>query len=568
MFQKDSQTIPSTDRKIPRVEAQKRKRRRRRSTTGVGVMSKAKRLSRRELEDLCLRGSINEEEFIKHIKSKFSEDDAEIIIKDMHNRLQALNQPKEEVPELQLKIVRCVSVGRSVLEAISWNSNPMFLVFNSSTEDLKLRWTTLPEYKVGNMRYLPESDPPYKPYSINEDDLPWLQNELRTVPPINYYYPFVSKEVKTFVDTSMAVGSFITNTILLSYEQHKHNSLGYPTFYGVPDSGKTRIGEIIRDIGYRPLMSVKLNAANVYDFIGTENEGDCTIIDDEIQDLDKDPDKREVYRSGYRKSATVRRILEPSSLQRTHRNYNTYCLKILLGYYPPNDYALTSRTIPNIMTPGYPEKDEVEDEDRLRFLHLKNKLLLSRMVHYNDPLPQLTIDLKGRTKEVWKAQLLSSSGTPMYEDIVKLLQDNIKEQEVERKETLDAHLITVVLALSELQNSTSLEYTEIWQTLLYYLEEGEQIEKGVSSFQCTRLDHKVSKWVVGKKLGTVLVSKQSNEWVGNKVINVHKFDKRILESLQVRFKITDEDKFNCIHARFGIGEMVEKADKQWRGVSY
>lgn len=520
-----------------------------------------KRLSLSKLEDLCVRGVISEEKFNKQINSEYNKDHAEMIIAGVQQRIKDKEKSEEGVEEIPTKFVRTITNERSILEAIMWKGNPMFLVYNS-TADPEKRWVIAPMLNTKTVRYMPMPDTPYPRYGINDLDIEWMKDGTREIPPLSWYYPKVYNEIKTFISAPKISLSLFTNTALLSYEQHKHNSLGYLGIYGIPDTGKTRVGEIIAGVGYRPLMSMKLNAANVYDFIGTVNEGDCTIIDDEIQDLNDDPEKGKIYRSGYRKGAKVRRILDPSSTKRTHRYYNTYCLKILLGYWPPNDTALISRTIPTIMISGYPEKDEIDDEDRLRFLKLKNELLLSRMVHYFDPLPPVTINLRTRIKEVWKAQLLCSYDTPAKEDIEELVKEYITELEFERRESLDAYLTTVVIVLQEFSPGT-LSFNEIWHNLLLYLEEPDQSQK--TKVFVKKLDRSISKWVIGKKLGTVLAGKRTLSWTGEKAERSYNFQKDVLKMLEKRFNITGDDKFNCTRVLYVGKETIERAAKMWRG---
>lgn len=49
-------------------------------------------------------------------------------------------------------------------------------------------------------------------------------------------------------------------------------------------------------LGYRVLLATSVSAANVYTFLGSLEECQGTIAEDEINNLDNDPDKLNIHK--------------------------------------------------------------------------------------------------------------------------------------------------------------------------------------------------------------------------------------------------------------------------------
>ncbi|MGC1930736.1 MAG: hypothetical protein WA667_17335 [Candidatus Nitrosopolaris sp.] len=80
-------------------------------------------------------------------------------------------------------------------------------------------------------------------------------------------------------------------------------------------------------IAYRVLLATNVSAANVYTFLGSLDECQGTIAEDEINNLDNDPEKLNIYKSGYsRGTSRIPKIdLKSGRIQEV---FNTYCFKI------------------------------------------------------------------------------------------------------------------------------------------------------------------------------------------------------------------------------------------------
>ncbi|MGD0803894.1 MAG: hypothetical protein ABSA11_07465 [Candidatus Bathyarchaeia archaeon] len=512
------------------------------------------KFSIKEITQSYINNKIPKLDFLGLLKYKeYSIYDINKILKDtqplrdiMINKGGQPTEPAAEKEQIQIRNVRCISTDHFIAETIRLDGTNIFLIYQPNT-DRQFKWTTSPFVLKDSITYLPEIDEPYKPYTFTKTEIDKLISSEIEIPTLYELYDQILNIIRDYIVVPDEYLSLIANTILVSYEQEKFDALGYLAILGIPGCGKTRIGEIIYYIGYRPLMDIGLNSANVYDYIGTETEGNCIIIADEIQTNENDPDLLKIYRSGYRKGFKIRRITDPSSATRSHRYYNIYSLKVFIGYYMPPKDALSERCITINVINGDPVKDIIKDSDRQTFQELKKRILLSRMAHYFDPLPIVKTDIKGRDKEIWLPQLVVAETTNAKENINKLLKEYLTDMENRNKAGIDRKIVACVLRQTEFYETHTLKVNSIWNSILLTLCKDPKILQyypNIDSFQYELGDTKVSKWLIGKKLKPVLCGKDDTKYFSDTSTTerVWTFDKKILDQLEKSLKITDTEK--------------------------
>ena len=72
---------------------------------------------------------------------------------------------------------------------------------------------------------------------------------------------------------------------------------------GDNDSGKSSIGITFESVGYRPVYMTDPSAANIFRCIGGIEPGQCTIILDEADKIDKSPEMMAILKTGYQLTA-------------------------------------------------------------------------------------------------------------------------------------------------------------------------------------------------------------------------------------------------------------------------
>ena len=106
---------------------------------------------------------------------------------------------------------------------------------------------------------------------ISIDSLFWKINE------------FVSK----FIVHHPHILDYISALILFSYFQDKFSTIPYTMFVSDGGSGKSTIGNVFEDLGYRCVNMTDPTTANIFRIFGTIEAGQCTLVLDEARKLTK-----------------------------------------------------------------------------------------------------------------------------------------------------------------------------------------------------------------------------------------------------------------------------------------
>ncbi len=77
--------------------------------------------------------------------------------------------------------------------------------------------------------------------------------------------------------------------VIYTYFQDEFGTTHYIICIGDNSSGKNAILMTFASLGYRVLLATSVSAANVYTFLGSLEECQGTIAEDEINNLDNDP---------------------------------------------------------------------------------------------------------------------------------------------------------------------------------------------------------------------------------------------------------------------------------------
>ncbi|MDR1993600.1 MAG: hypothetical protein LBQ98_08965, partial [Nitrososphaerota archaeon] len=281
-----------------------------------------------------------------------SDSDAEGFLKDVHNQynnrknnpdlkgwtglLDIYQQVKgHKMPlELQKKLADTVenktinerTVGKNVVrkdcglsdqgyyEAIYQDDKPCFLTYNNGVFEV-CEFVTKNEETI----ILPKTNQeiPYEPYTYNPNT---------QVQSVELLFERVWVEFDLFVDVEPKWVDVLSSCVFLSYRQEKIDSTPYIYIVGDNECGKTVILNLLSKLCYRPLHSVSLTPANIYGYIGTDNEFFGTILEDEAQGLDRDEEKAKIYKAGYTKGTKVARTLQTQA-GRHIEYYNTFGFK-------------------------------------------------------------------------------------------------------------------------------------------------------------------------------------------------------------------------------------------------
>jgi hypothetical protein len=403
-------------------------------------------------------------------------------------------------------------------EAVYHNRKPVFLV--KTSEDFKTFETVTNEGKPVAPKEWP-SEFPYEPYSVYEGAIP-NREEL---------FWKVREEFDLFLDVESIYKDFLAACVLLSYQQEKVKTVPYVYFYGDNESGKTVALTLLSLLCYRPMFAVTIPPADLYGYLD-DSDAPGTILEDEIQGLHRDMDKSKIYKAGYKQGAVVPRTMITQH-KRFIRYFRCFCFKVCAAEEMPRVKGLLERFIFIAMVEGFPRKDwaDVNGEDLLRIRKLRNMLLKWRLASHEWELPEVDLPVKGRLKELWKPIIQIVQGLTVEKDLRGFLERLQQERLNERINTLEGHIVKVVVGLYE--KDRPLHFNTIWDELQDDLE-GKVDEKKPNKMDTPEFAE-VTKQKVGYRLREILGGKRKTIRDPQGCVKAYEFDEMILKRIAKKY---------------------------------
>ena len=261
---------------------------------------------------------------------------------------------------------------------------------------------------------------------------------------------------------------------IFTYYQDKIGSTHYLFFVGSPGSGKSNNLLVLKYLAYRNFTSTDMTHANIYQFLGSGEEGQGTICEDEADRIDEDRPKMAIHKNGYIKGCPVART--ETSFGRKQNKYNTFCWKAFAAENFPDAFkakGFNQRVLEIQCTFGNPEYDitevtspagEQEFQDLLDELNeMRNTLLLVRLLHFNEKIPDIKLNIKGREKQLFKPVLRLFQNTNTLVNLLPVVTNYVVQKREANYRTLHAFLYRAVKDLITERQTTQLESGFIWE---------------------------------------------------------------------------------------------------------
>jgi hypothetical protein len=228
---------------------------------------------------------------------------------------------------------------------------------------------------------------------------------------------------------------------------------------GDNDVGKSSIGYTFEYTGYRVIKGTAISGANYYRILGTDELGQCVIIEDEGDNISEDLDKVKILKSGYEYNGKVPKI-NMNSRNQDQRWFKTYCYKMILAEKSLKESTkvkgLVDRTLSGHCRPGkvkYSIKEVVSQNinkspklqklyDELLFF--RKLMICYRLIHYKDLLPEIETCLKNRDNELCHPLLQLFYNTKVLNEIIKTLENFVKQRRERRGNSLEAALYPII----------------------------------------------------------------------------------------------------------------------------
>jgi hypothetical protein len=302
---------------------------------------------------------------------------------------------------------------------------------------------------------------------------------------IAWFYFKAKSIVQRYNDQDQHIINLLAADIVLSHFQDLFSTIHYVNVVGPNEAGKSSIGYTFEYTGYRVVKATSISAPNYYRTLGTIEPGQCTIIEDEADNIEEDSDKMRILKSGYEYNAKVPKINMNTSDQRQNWFY-AYSFKIIIAENsldPDKAKGLLERTLichckPSNVDREYTIKDVVSNsylgnstKQQLRneLTDFRKLMLCYRLVHYRDPPISDNNhigSLRNRDKELCGPLVQLFEGTEALPEIISAL-DHFLDQRKERKaNSIEAALYPLIIDLIEEEQIYESSQGVIWKLIV------------------------------------------------------------------------------------------------------
>jgi hypothetical protein len=267
----------------------------------------------------------------------------------------------------------------------------------------------------------------------------------------------------------------------------------YLFFIGGNNCGKSNNLLVLKYLAYRNFTSTDMTAPNIYQFLGSGEEGQGTLCEDEADRIDDDRQKMAIYKNGYIKGFPVART--DTSFGRKQQKYNTFGFKAFAAERFPDPVkakGFNQRVIELHCSSGNPQHDiaEVTDETgaeefqqlRDELNEVRNTLLLMRLLHFHQVIPNIKLNIKGREKQLFKPVLRIFQKTETLTHLLPVISNYVMQKREANFSSLHAFLYRVIKDLIKERQTSLLESSFIWDYIKANLQ-GEEIHGKPLSYE-------------------------------------------------------------------------------------
>ncbi|MGH9982634.1 MAG: hypothetical protein ACRD8W_01610, partial [Nitrososphaeraceae archaeon] len=297
-------------------------------------------------------------------------------------------------------------------------------------------------------------------------------------------YQQVKSIWKKYIDADDFHISLCAADTIFTYYQDVIGMTHYLFFVGDNDSGKSNNLVVLHFLAYRNMMSVGMSVANIYQFLGGRDEGVGTVCEDEADNVEDDHDKMQIAKSGYTKGYPVTKIVI-TPYGRIQIKYNSFCFKAYAAEKSPDlmkAKGLIQRIIKLACTAGLPNYDILEvtnpaGDEKLQtllneLLDVRNVLFCHRLLHHDDTIPDIKLNLTNRENQLFKPLLKLFQGTKTFEELLLVLSKYVNERRENKIDSYHAYLYNLVRRLLDKENTNEIPSNTIWSEIKDELEGG------------------------------------------------------------------------------------------------
>ena len=409
---------------------------------------------------------------------------------------------KKEKEEKKIYAINKYSQGIPLAESILIDNNPTFIQLDDDNEKKPVFSKRI---KLSDIDIVPSERTEYltKEYNFQSEEEINHFIKLAKDETLDSIFKKLKSILKKYIDIDDDFINILAADIIFTYFQDKLGMTHYLLIVGDNNTGKSNILLVFSFLGYRPVLDVSITPANIYNFGSQLEEGQCIILEDEIGDIDDQFDKKKMYQTSYRTGTKVTRMYDNNNLN-SARSDNTkrkssrqqgfflFCFKMFASEKMPDKVkckGFLERIIPLKAVPGDPQFDisEVVDgsgDEQFKELYqeledTRKLLLMYRLLHHNEIIPDVKLNIKNRYKQLTKPLIRLFQNTESVNDIIKSLSKYLIEKNQEKIDSLDSAILTFIINLVSKYGET-LYNDQIWKELKIKYPDGEIQDKPYS----------------------------------------------------------------------------------------
>lgn len=347
------------------------------------------------------------------------------------------------------------------VESILLDGKPHFLCYTKQTGSIECFEKIETKYEV--FKPLETNYYGYRPYSFTTQELNYLKSK-------EFSKDELLEELKYVINKYIVIRELdkhlILIDILLTFCLEWISTLHYPYFVGEIESGKSTVLHLASWLCYRCHLGEDLPLADVYNFLGLDEEGAGTIAEDESQEIYRNGEKIRMYKSSYAKGSKKARIIATDSPGKRQVFYNTFCPKWFAGEKVPQDKGFLERTPIIHMMEGRPNSNikrpsqtEIDDLNRLR-----NKMLFWKVKNILKGLEKIDSGLTKRDQELWEDFVSVASNTKYFDTAKKVVTYYIEQRHNTIRNSFEGRIFKLIL--SKLNEKLEINMQEFWSFLI------------------------------------------------------------------------------------------------------
>lgn len=433
-------------------------------------------------------------------------------------------EKRSSSPNPKPKVKGWVSKTR-FCESVIVDGKPAFLVKDIDTGKISVERRILtPE---GPVRPLKKEEMGYIPFEFTSEEINRLQNEVFNKGDL---LEDILEVVQQYLDMPLQKQILVSGDAFLTYCLEWTSTTHFLFFVGDRGSGKTNATRVVGELGYRCMSTAQMSPANIYNFLGTDEEGCGSICEDEAQDIDKDKEKMRIYKSSYAKGQKIPKM--DMFGKKVQLYYYTYCMVFFSGEGLPEDQALRERMVAIYMMKGNPKDNIKKLNDKQWYKDhippLRKKLLIWKLQNIGKEFQVIDSGLIGRDQELFEDFLSVFDGTEYKSEAWDVVNHYVNARQQVITDSLEARIFKVLK--SRLDENRTIEFLQFLGVL-------------TTSDEFSEDQHKLNKTSLSKILLEKFQGERESKIKTNngirKQTTYYRFDEKILKILSEKYHTND-----------------------------